>query len=409
MLKSFSLSRPLLLIALVAVAVGAQAEDVRCGGARAFGLAGTGIALPLDVYETHTINPALLGLASKRFHFGTPYVGYHTQRISLGQVNDLIGQTSGSSVSDDEILKLARKYGRDTKELGVNAGVGLSVDGFALSGRAETLVRSIPNATLSAFLKSGDNDYLNTPIESRLDAYDLGYYEGDAAYGYAVRLKKGDTVSVGANVRAVTAYYAHKIADGQAIANNGDVRNGTEISSNDDFIRRSGVGVDLGGLASLHSLPDAYFGFNVRNLVEPNVTFVRSRPDTDFPLTRDLRPFRRQVGVGASYVKKKYLVALDVVDLGNHAGVGGFRGGAEYSVNKLFAVRAGYDTRKRFTAGVSVLGGQRGHRVRWHHVDHLRAPVLRRVRERSGSLASPEGTLGCGSSSPPDRGQWVVP
>ena len=356
MLKPSPTSRPLLLLALLTVASVASADDVRFGGARSFGLAGTGIALPLDVYETHTVNPALLGLASRRFHFGVPFVGYHTQRISLGQVNDLIGQTSGSNISDDEILKLARKYGGDTKELGVNGGVGFSAGGFALSGRVETLVSSIPNAPLRAFLASGDDDYKNTPIESRLDAYGLGYYEGDASYGRAFRLKKGDVVSLGANVRAVTAYYAHKVADGQAIAQNGDVRNGSEITSDDDFVRRSGVGVDLGGVGSLHTLPNAYFGFAVRNLVEPNVAFVRSRPDTDFPLTRDLRPFRRQVGLGASYVKERYLVAADLVDVGNHAGVGGFRVGAEYALNRLFAVRAGYDTRKRFTAGVSVYG-----------------------------------------------------
>lgn len=356
MMKPSSITRTLTLLVLATTAAVAEATDVRFGGARTFGLAGTGIALPVDQYETHYVNPALLGLASRRFHFGVPFVGYHTQRISLGQVNDLIGDASKGSVSNDEVLKLARKYGNNTKEFGVNVGFGFTFDGFAFSGRGESLVRSVPNAPLRNFLASGDDDYNNTPIESRLDAYGLGYYEGDLGYGHAFRLKKGDMVSVGANVRAVTAYYAHKVADGQAIAQDGDVRNGSEITSDDDFIQRSGVGVDFGGLASFHQLPDTYFGFSVRNAVEPNISFVRTRPDTDFPLQRNLRPFKRQIGVGASVVKKNFLVAADLVDLGNNAGVTGFRFGAEYALNKYFAVRAGYDSRSRFAAGLN-LGG----------------------------------------------------
>ena len=356
MTKSPTLPRFLSIVVLAALAGASRAEDVRFGGARTFGLAGAGIALPLDVYETHTLNPALLGLAGKKFRFGVPFVGYHTQNISLGQVNDLVNDLDSGGVDDNEVVTLARKYGSDSKELGINGFAGASYAHFALSFRAEALVRSIPNGALRTFLKSNDNDYTNAPIDSRLDAYGLGYYQSNLSYGHALPMKKGDTLSFGASVRAVSAYYAHKVADADAIASDGDVRNGTEIGGNDDSIERSGVGVDFGGVGSLHTLPNATFGFDVRNLVEPNITFVRTRPDTDFPLRRDLRPFKRQVGVGAAYVKDKYLVALDLVDLGNHAAAGGFRIGAEYAFNKLFAVRGGYDSRSKFVVGVSVYG-----------------------------------------------------
>lgn len=344
------------LATLVATALG-SGSDVRFGGARTFGLAGAGIALPLDTYETFGLNPALLGFDSKRFRVGLPYIGYHTKDISLGQVNDLIGNASSGGVSDDEAVRLARKYGSNTKELGVNAGGGLTYKGFALGFRAEALVRSVPNQALSNFLATNDDDYRDAPIDSRLDAYGLGYYQTTLAYGREVSVPRSrDRFSLGLAAREVTAIYAHKVADATAIAGDGDVRNGSEISGDDDMITRSGFGLDFGGVAALHAVPNAYFGFSVRNLVEPNVTFVRTAPNTDFPLIRDFRPFKRQIGVGAAYVKERYLVALDAVDLGGHGGNSGVRLGAEYSINKHFAIRGGYDSRSKFVAGVCVGG-----------------------------------------------------
>lgn len=356
---SHSLSRTLSLAALASLCAVAQASgnDVRFGGARTFGLGGAGIALPLDVYETHRLNPALLGFAGKKFRAGVPYIGYHTDNTSLGQINDLIGDVDSGGVDDDQVVKIARKYGGNTKEFGLNGGTGLTYGGFALSGRVEALVRSVPNQPFKDFLATGNDDYQDTPIDSRLDVYGLGYYEGTASFGHEIPLGKAkDRLSLGASLRAVTAYYAHKVADAGAIADGDGVRNGTEISSDDDVIQRSGIGVDFGGVGSIHSLPNAYFGFSVRNAVEPDVTFSRTGPNADFPLVRDLRPFKRQVGVGAAYVKEHCLAALDVVDLGNHADAQAVRFGVEYGFSKLFAVRAGYDSRSKFTAGVTIYG-----------------------------------------------------
>ena len=321
-------------------------------------MGGAGIALPLDVYQTHRLNPALLGFAGRKFRVGVPYVGYHTDNVSLGTVNDLIGDVNNGAVSDDQVVRIARKYGSDVKELGINGGGGFSYGGFALSGRVEANVRSVPNQVFRDFLATGDDDYNNAPLNSRVDAYGLGFYEGTASYGHEIPIgKRKDRLSLGASVRAVTAYYAHKIADVTAIATGNGVRNGSELSNaSDDVIQRSGVGADFGALVSLGSVPNAYFGLSVRNAIEPDVTFVRTAPDTDFPLMRDLRPFRRQIGVGAALVKKRYLAALDVVDLGNHADAQAVRLGAEYSINKLFAVRAGYDSRAKFSVGVSIYG-----------------------------------------------------
>lgn len=339
------------------VALGAaQASDTRLGGARNFGLAGAGIALPLDVYENHVLNPALLGLAGRRFRLGVPYIGYHTDRISLGQVNDLIGDVNSGGVEDDQVVKLARKYGENTKEFGLSAGLGLSGGEFAFSGRAEALVRSVPNPQLRAFLATGNDNYEDVPIDARLDAYGLGYYETDTSYGHALALRGGNRLSLGATLRTISAFYAHKIADADAIGGDGGVRNGSEVADGDDVIQRSSFGVDFGGVAAFQKLPGATFGFNVRNLVEPNITFVRTMPNTDFPLRQDLRPFRREIGVGAAYVKPHYLFALDAVDLGNHAGAAGVRFGAEYSFSKYLAVRSGYDTRSSFVVGLCVGG-----------------------------------------------------
>ncbi|GEM_PF-3212332 len=349
-------SRVLALTFLAALAGTAAASDIRFGGARTFGLAGTGIALPLDVYETHTINPALLGFAGKRLRFGVPSFGYHTDGISLGGVSDLIGDIDKGGVSNDEVVRLARKYGSDTKEFGLNGGLGASYGGFALSGGAEAVVRSVPNASLKAFLASGNDDFKDTPIDARLDAYGLGYYQTNASYGHELRLGGGNRLSLGATVRAVSAFYAHKVADSSAISDDGDVRNGSEIAAGDDVIQRSSFGIDLGAVGSLRAVPNAYFGLRVHNLVEPKINFVRTMPDTDFPLRHDLRPFRRDIGVGAAYVKNNVLFAADLIDLGNHAGAAGFRVGAEYSVNKYFALRAGYDSRSKFVVGLN-LGG----------------------------------------------------
>jgi hypothetical protein len=348
-------SRIILTALISAAGTAAFAEDVRLGGGRAFGMAGAGIALPLDVYENHRLNPALLGFAGEKFRFGIPYIGYHAKRISLKGVQDLIGDIDSGGIEDDQVVKLARKYGSNTKEFGVNGGLGVSGGHFALSGGAEAIVRSVPNAQLKAFLATGDNDYNNAPIDSRLDAYGLGYYEMNASYGHEV-LKGADRLSVGATVRGVSAYYAHKVADAEAIAGNGDVRNGSEVADGDDVIKRSGVGVDLGAVGTLRKLPNAYYGVNIRNLVEPNIRFVRTFPNTDFPLRRDLRPFQREINVGTAYVQGRYLAAADMIDLGNHAGHAGFRVGGEYAFSKYLAIRGGYDSRSKFVVGL-CLGG----------------------------------------------------
>ena len=162
------------------------------------------------------------------------------------------------------------------------------------------------------------------------------------------------------------------------------------------MIQRSALGADFGALASFAKLPNAYFGVAVRNAVEPNMTFVRTGPDADFPLRRDLRPFKRQIGVGAAYVGKRYLAALDVVDIGDHAGAQAVRVGAEYSINKLFAVRAGYDTLSKFTVGVSI-GGLNAALNRERHDLHRPAdPVLKRW-----SLPLGEGRVGSGKGLQP--------
>lgn len=348
-------SRILSAALISAAGTGAFAEDVRLGGGRAFGMAGAGLALPLDVYENHRLNPALLGFAGEKFRMGIPYIGYHARRISLKGVNDLIGNIDSGGIDDDQVVKLARKYGSNTKEFGVNGGLGLSGGHFAFSGGAEAVVRSVPNDSLKAFLATGDNDYTHAPIDSRLDAYGLGYYEVNGSYGHEV-LKGPDRLSLGASVRGISAFYAHKVADAEAIAGTGEVRNGSEIADGDDVIKRSGVGMDLGAVGTLRKLPNAYYGVNIRNLVEPNIHFVRTMPNTDFPLRRDLRPFQREINVGAAYVQGRYLAAADMLDLGNHSGNAGFRVGGEYALSKYLAIRGGYDSQSKFVVGL-CLGG----------------------------------------------------
>ena len=347
-MKTNRLLAPLVTLAAFAAVSLASAQDVRLGGARTFGLGGAGVALPLDVWETHRLNPALLGFADKRLRYGIPYIGYHAKNLSVGDLS----KASKDIDSNSNLDQYARDFGNDTKELGLSFGEGLSFAGFAFSVAGDADARSIPNASLKEWANSSA-DLSTLPDDARLDAYGLATYDVAGSYGRTV-LDSREKVAVGATARFASAYYAHKFVDAEAIQNDGNGQNAPEIG-NGNAVNKSGFGADFGVLASTERLKNFTVGANAHNLIEPNVRFART--DTEANAIGDLRPFQRHVDVGAAYVASdRYLAALDLVDLGNHAGVAGVRAGAEYTVTRFFSVRAGYDSRASVAVGLSLFG-----------------------------------------------------
>ncbi len=344
------------VLALAIFGLSATASaDVTFGGARAAGMGGAGLALPIDVGNNYRMNPAFLGCGSKRPVFSWPSIGYKLDGISYSGVNDVIGSIDKGGLDANSILTLARRYANSDKAVAFNGNAGFRFGGLAIGATGEAGVNSVPNAALQTWAQNG-GDVNNVPANGRLDAYGFGYQQFEVGYGNSVRSNSGK-VTVGMNMREIKAYYAHKFADGTTIqSNNGNgVQNGSGITG--DFVSKTGTGMDLGVLYNFPGNNDLYLGTVIQNFVEPNIAFNYEAPGGGNPIVPGgFDPFKRTFNVGMGYVKNNLLLAADWVDLGNHAGGQQFRAGAEVGLTKTIFIRAGYNTATNTTYGVSING-----------------------------------------------------
>lgn len=335
----------------------AHADDsFRFGGSRSAGMGGAGLALPIDIIQNHRLNPAMLGFGRRKIGLQYPEFGIQTKGIGISDFRDAFGDLNNGGVDSDKVVNLARKYGDRRVDAAADGSIGFVAGGFAISGGGAGAVASIPNASLSTFVASGNTDYSQLPADARLDAYGYAYYEVDASYGAPVRTGAG-TLAIGGRLRDIKAYYGHKVADQGSIQSGAGVQNGAEFGgSNDDTMDKNSLGFDLGVLYQPKVLSNLYVGATVENLVVPKVGFTRTLPNSDV-LTEDFNPFKTttSVGVGA-IVGKTLLLAADIHDVFNRAGDEEVRLGGELNVGRLVSVRAGYNSRTAFTVGLSVGG-----------------------------------------------------
>lgn len=329
--------------------------DVTFGGARAAGMGGAGLALPVDVGNNYRMNPAFLAFGSKAPTIQWPGVGYKLDGISLGNVSDIIGTIDKGGLDASGILQLARQYADSPKAVAFNANVGFRFGGLAIGGKGEAGINSIPNAVLQQWVQQG-GDINNVPAGSRLDAYGFGYQQYEVGYGNSIRTKAGK-FTIGANVRRIKAYYAHKFADQNTIQNNDQngVQNGSGIVG--DFVTQESTGVDLGLLYNFPKMNNLYIGSVIENFIEPKIAFNYEAPGGGQPIVPGgFDPYKRTFNLGLGYVQDKLLMAADLVDIGNNASGQELRYGAEYAVGKSAFIRAGYNSRTAFTYGLSIGG-----------------------------------------------------
>lgn len=327
---------------------GLAAADFTIGGARAQGMGGAGLALPIDVRNNYILNPAFLAFGSKNPALQFPQIGYRIDGIGFGDLTDVLGDFS-EGVDQDGVLTLARSFGQNNIKAAFGANIGVSGLGFAVAARGEVGINSTPNEALRNW--DGNNSSLTG--NERLDAYGYAYRSIDVGYGNALRVPAG-RLAIGANARFITSNYAHKFVDANGIQN-GTVQNGSGIPAGQDTVEEQGVAVDLGLLYSPKGQDNLYIGLVVENFVQPNLNFDVQQPGGG--AFDPLNPFPRVVSIGiGAQVGKGLLLAGDLVDIGNAASRKEARVGAELGLSPQFAIRAGYNSRTSFVWGFSAFG-----------------------------------------------------
>lgn len=345
-----------LAVGLIAISLSAFSfADVTFGGARAAGMGGAGLALPFDIGNNYRMNPAFLGFGSKAPTIQWPSIGYKLDGFNISNVRDVIGNLNKGALDASGILNLARNYATEPKAVSFGGNVGFKIGGLSLGASGEAGVNSVPNAILQTWAQNG-GDVNNVNIGSRLDAYGYGYQQLEVGYGNSIRSKAGK-FTVGANMRRIKAYYAHKIADKDTIQNNnqGGLQNGSGLTG--DFSTKESVGIDLGVLYNMPNMNNLFIGGLIQNAIEPNIKFDYEAPGGGSPITTNgFAPYKRTYNFGVGYGHDKIMLAADWVDVGNNAGGQQLRYGGELAISKNAFLRAGYNSKTAFTYGLSIGG-----------------------------------------------------
>jgi hypothetical protein len=329
--------------------------DLTFGGARAAGMGGAGLALPFDIGNNYRLNPAFLGFGSKTPTLQWPSVGYKLDGFSIANIRDVVGNINHGALDATGILNLARNYATDQKAVSFGGNAGIRLGGFAVGASGEAGINSIPNAALMTWAQNGGN-VNNVDPGSRLDAYGYGYQQYEIGYGNSVRTKVGK-LTVGANLRRIKSYYAHKFADQATIQNNNSngIQNGSGLLS--DFASKESTGLDVGVLYNLPKVNNLFFGGLVQNAIEPDIKFNYEAPGGANPIVPNgFAPYKRNFNFGVGYAQDRLMFAADWVDVGNNAGGQQLRYGAEFALAKNAFLRAGYNSQTAFTYGVSIGG-----------------------------------------------------
>ncbi|MHB8637647.1 MAG: hypothetical protein ACYC96_14360 [Fimbriimonadaceae bacterium] len=340
---------------------GVAHADVQFLGSASTGMAGAGLALPM-FWNTESANPALFSYSPKAFFFQVPNVQLFTRNISLSDLQSNFGNVSNGGLNSRNLSTFARTFGDNDKQFGVAADIGIGFSGFVFGASGGAIVRTHPNASLQADVKSG-TAIQNYNLADTLDGYGYGYYSLDFAYGHEIPYSKNPTdprLSGGLRVRAMRSYYSHQFVTGAAIVSGATTSTLAPEMAGNNTISSNGIGVDAGFHLAFGTNRNYYAAFQVRNLVTPKIGVAATLPQDQ---TRGVvgettvNPFATMVdlGVGATPVKGLN-IALDGIDLGNRGNSQEMRLGADYEFAKFFSVQAGYSSRNGWAAGAGIFG-----------------------------------------------------
>ncbi len=340
--------RNLALLGLCCPPIVACADDVTLGTNRSSGMAGAGLALRMHGDGSYPRNPAILAYM-QRFRLTNLDLGYRTEGLSFGELQDRLSGTSNGGLNKDDLSQLAKTFGDRPTEYGLNGRIGLGTSGFNFGIDGNALATTRPNAELQNWVKGGA-DVNNPDPNMRLDGYGYGYYAFDLGYGRPIPTKSGQDMAIGTQVRIIKSYYSHHFVDANQIINGGSTR-GPEMGS-EDVVSQDGVGVDLGWYAVVDDQHRFEVAAVVNNLIQPNVSFNGVTPTG---ATEEVFPFKRSLSLGTGYNFDHGAVgALDYVGIGSDSAE--LRTGVDVPLGKNLAAAAGYGSRGGFTAAVTFYG-----------------------------------------------------
>ncbi|MBX3113295.1 MAG: conjugal transfer protein TraF [Fimbriimonadaceae bacterium] len=343
------MNRFLFLVALLATAPFVQADWV-IGSGRSSGMGRAGLALPGDFVYSGRTNPAMYGLAPADFRFLVPRFSFRFDGVGLGDLQDFRSSINQGGLDSGDMAELAKKFGDNNFQFGGGVGLGIFFQGLAIDFGGDALVAGLPNAELQSWVQGGSQGAV--PMDAQLDAYGLGGYEFGIGYGRRLNTPGIMDISLGVRAKIVRSYYTHRYVDSAAIQSNSEGSLGSEMGGK-NVLNESGLGLDLGMVASANKDRGYFLGATIENFLIPTTTFDATTPMLANSI---VRPYARTVNFGFGYITPgKFVFAADFIDALNGGDRKELRVGSEYLMGNL-AFRGGYESRSGFTVGFGIGG-----------------------------------------------------
>ncbi|MEN6371762.1 MAG: hypothetical protein ABFD64_07085 [Armatimonadota bacterium] len=327
-----------IIIAAILFAAVSATADINMGGqARFYSMGGAGLASIDNPSETAAMNPAAMGLLSKRVRFTFPNFGVCADGASIDDIskwaND-IWDLSGS-----QGVEVAREFGTHDTMLDAGASTGISGLGITAMLDGEARLRIIPNEEFKEFARTG-----NMPADpSQMQAVvwaEAAMSMPSISAGFKVpkfATGKGD-LWVGARVRAVKGRYIRRTI---SWSGSNDPNNALS-TSNEPVKEESGIGGDFGLIYRAPGKRQMSYGLAVTNLLKPSLGDINQ--ETIWSAGMSMQP------------NSKTVVVADIVNMTDAYDEGtDLRMGIEFKPAKWLGLRAGY-TGHVLTTGVGVFG-----------------------------------------------------
>jgi hypothetical protein len=345
------------LAAIVALAACASADEISIFGSPTRGMAGAGIALMRSPSAQMYLNPAAVSYV-RGVQFGINNLNIDTEGATIRQISDTVKVGQEGVVDLGDAARIIRTFGEKDKVQAVaNADFGLVFNGVAITVGAVGDFRLYPNAQLQRWARGESNDLTG----ARGDIYGLVAFSlPDVTFG--ARLSAGgeqSELAIGARLRVMRVFYTHYFADQNDLSSGTAGRRAVELGTA-DYLDKRGTSIDVGIIWKPNKEIPLTYAFVVENLVEPNIRFPYTAPNTlqvpGAPQTT-IKPLKRAMHVGVAMEDPLGITYVaDWVDITNSLGKRELRFGAEKRLGGGLAIRAGYGSRNGWAIGGEVFG-----------------------------------------------------
>ncbi|MEN6520706.1 MAG: hypothetical protein ABFD46_06080 [Armatimonadota bacterium] len=326
-----------IIAAILFAAVSAMADVSMGGQARFYAMGGAGLASIDNPSETATMNPAAMGLLSKRVRFTLPNFGIRADGASVDDISKWANDIW--DLSGTQGVEIAREFG--THDTTLDAGASTGISGLSISAMldGEARLKIIPNDEFKEFARTGNLPSDPSKMEAVVWAEAAASVPSISA-GFKVpkfATGKGD-LWIGARVRAVKGRYIRRTINWSG---SNDPNNALTTSS-EPVKEESGIGGDFGLIYRAPGKRQMSYGLAVTNLLKPSLGDIDQETIWN-------------VGVSMQPTSKMVVVA-DIVNLTDAYDEGtDLRMGVEFRPVRWLGLRAGY-TGHVLTTGVGVFG-----------------------------------------------------